>query len=138
MKSLSSFSIALIEYLLESVGISSVGFNVTSKVVEEEQSKRYEQGIFEFGVSSPIFLLITTAAIINLAAFLSAIAQICRQRSIEDVFLQTFLAGFGVVNCWPVYEAMVLRTDKGKMPIKITFISTILVWTLHSLCPIAL
>ena len=132
MKGLSSFSFGLVEFLLKSIGISSFGFNVTSKVVEEEQSKRYQQGIFEFGVASPIFLPITTAAIINLAAFLSGIAQSCRQRSIEDVFLQVFLAGFAVVNCWPVYEAMALRTDQGKLPLKITLISVVLSWALYS------
>ncbi|KAL6313231.1 hypothetical protein AAG906_018697 [Vitis piasezkii] len=114
------------------VGISTFGFNVTSKVVEEEQSKRYKQGIFEFGVPSPVFLPLTTAAIINLVAFLSGIAQAGRQRSIEDMFLQLFLAGFAVVNCWPVYEAMAWRRDQGKLPLKITVISVVLAWALYS------
>lgn len=29
---------------------------------------------------------------------------------------EMLLAGFGVANCWPVYKAMFLRSDKGKMP----------------------
>eukprot|EP00261_Vitis_vinifera_P001421 XP_002264728.3 PREDICTED: cellulose synthase-like protein G3 isoform X5 [Vitis vinifera] len=132
MRGLSSFTFGLVEYLLKYVGISTFGFNVTSKVVEEEQSKRYKQGIFEFGVPSPVFLPLTTAAIINLVAFLSGIAQAGRQRSIEDVFLQLFLAGFAVVNCWPVYEAMAWRRDQGKLPLKITVISVVLAWALYS------
>ena len=132
MRGLSSFTFGLVEYLLKYVGISTFGFNVTSKVVEEEQSKRYQQGIFEFGVPSPVFLPLTTAAIINLVAFLSGIAQAGRQRSIEDVFLQLFLAGFAVVNCWPVYEAMAWRRDQGKLPLKITVISVVLAWALYS------
>ncbi|RVW91586.1 Cellulose synthase-like protein G1 [Vitis vinifera] len=95
-----------------SEGVDDEG-TVEFHVVEEEQSKRYQQGIFEFGVPSPVFLPLTTAAIINLVAFLSGIAQAGRQRSIEDVFLQLFLAGFAVVNCWPVYEAMAWRRDQG-------------------------
>ena len=82
---------------------------MTSKVVEEEQSKRHHQGIFEFGIPSPVFLPITTAAIINLIAFLSGITQAWRQRSIEDVFIQMLLAGFGVVNNWPVYEDVFIQ-----------------------------
>ena len=132
MRGLSSFTFGLVEYLLKYVGISTFGFNVTSKVVEEEQSKRYQKGIFEFGVPSPVFLPLTTAAIINLVAFLSGIAQAGRQRSIEDVFLQLFLAGFAVVNCWPVYEAMAWRRDQGKLPLKITVISVVLAWALYS------
>ncbi len=38
------------EFFLKSLGISTQGFNVTSKVLDDEQSKRYKQGIFEFGV----------------------------------------------------------------------------------------
>ncbi|KAL6349431.1 hypothetical protein AAG906_034088 [Vitis piasezkii] len=131
MRGLSSFTFGLVEYLLKYVGISTFGFNVTSKVAEEEQSKRYQKGIFEFGVPSPIFLPLTTAAIINLVAFLSGFAQACRQRSLEDVFLQMFLAGFAVVNCCPVYEAMAWRRDQGKLPLKITVISVVLAWALY-------
>ncbi|KAJ9706256.1 hypothetical protein PVL29_001674 [Vitis rotundifolia] len=132
MRVLSSFTFGLVEFLLKYVGISTFGFNVTSKVVEEEQRKRYQKGIFEFGVPSPVFLPLTTAAIINLVAFLSGFAQACRQRSIEDVFLQMCLAGFAVVNCCPVYEAMAWRRDQGKLPLKITVISVVLAWALYS------
>ncbi|RVW91580.1 Cellulose synthase-like protein G1 [Vitis vinifera] len=89
-------------------GISPYGFNVTSKVVDEEQSKRYNQGEFEFGVPSPLFLPLATAAILNLI----------------------FLTGFAVVNCCRLYEAM-LRTDEGKMPANITLISIVLAWALY-------
>ncbi|KAL6349385.1 hypothetical protein AAG906_034042 [Vitis piasezkii] len=95
---LSSFSIGSVEYILKSIGISTFGFNVTSKAVEEEQSKRYKKGMFEFGVASPLFLPLTTAAIINLVSFLWGIAQIFRQGRIEDLLLQILLVGFAMVN----------------------------------------
>ncbi|KAL6313226.1 hypothetical protein AAG906_018692 [Vitis piasezkii] len=109
-------------------GLSSFTFGL---VVEEEQSKRYQKGSSSLS-PIPIFLPLTTAAIINLAAFLTGFAKACRQRSIEDVFLQMFLAGFAVVNCWPVYEAMAWRRDQGKLPLKITVISVVLAWALYS------
>ncbi|KAJ9706247.1 hypothetical protein PVL29_001671 [Vitis rotundifolia] len=130
MRGLSSFPFGWIEYFLKSMGISTFGFNVTSKVVQEEQSKRYKEGIFEFGIASPLFLPLTTAAIINLASFLKGIALVFKQGGLEDLLLQMLLAGFGIVNCWPIYEAMVLRTDEGKLPVKITLISIVLAWAL--------
>jgi hypothetical protein len=33
--------------------------------------------------------------------------------------VEMFLAGFGVANCWPIYEAMFLRDDSGGMPVKV-------------------
>ncbi|KAM7525902.1 hypothetical protein LguiA_015804 [Lonicera macranthoides] len=132
IRCLSSFSFALLEYLLKSLGISTVGFNVTSKVVDNDLCMRYKQGIVEYGVASPLFLPITMAAVINLVSFFCGVVHISRDiRRFEDVCLQMFLLGFVVVNSWPIYEAMVLRSDKGKMPIKITLISTFLAWILY-------
>ncbi|RVW91582.1 Cellulose synthase-like protein G3 [Vitis vinifera] len=88
MRGLSSYSIGSVEYILKSIGISTFRFNVTSKAVGEEQSKRYKKGTFEFGIASPLFLLLTTAAIINLVSFLLGIAQVFRQGSLEALLLQ--------------------------------------------------
>ena len=33
---------------------------------------------------------------------------------LEEMLLQVLLSCFVVVNCWPIYEAAVLRTDKGE------------------------
>ena len=132
IRGLSCFAFALVEYLLKFIGISTFGFSVTSKVVEEEQSKRYNKGIFEFGVASPFFLPITTAALINLASFMWGMVQVLfKQRSFDDLFMQMLLASFGTVNGWPLYEAIVLRTDEGKMPLKITLMSITLALTLY-------
>ncbi|XP_059598561.1 cellulose synthase-like protein G3 [Vitis vinifera] len=137
MRGLSSYSIGSVEYILKSIGISTFQFSVTSKAVGEEQSKRYKKGMFEFGVVSPLFLPLTTAAIINLVSFLWAIAQVFGQGSIEGLLLQILLVGFAMVNCWPIYEAMVLRADEGKMPVKITLISIVLAWALYLVSSIA-
>jgi len=45
---------------------------------------------------------------------------------VDGLFLQMFIAGFAVLNSLPIYEAMVLRSDKGRMPSKTTIISTLL------------
>ncbi|XP_035541566.1 cellulose synthase-like protein G3 isoform X2 [Juglans regia] len=128
----SCYLFGLVEYLLKSIGISAQGFNVTSKVLDDEQSKRYEQGIFEFGVSSPMFVPLTAAAIINLVSFLGGLVRVCTGSSRwEGAFVQMFIAGFVTLNCWPIYEAMVLRSDKGRMPTKTTLISTFLASALY-------
>ncbi|KAJ9706244.1 hypothetical protein PVL29_001670 [Vitis rotundifolia] len=137
MRGLSSMIFGLAEYLLKTIGISTFGFSVTNKTVEEEQSKRYDQGLFEFGVSSPLLLPMTTAAIINFISFLWGIAQVFTQGSLEGILLQMFLAGFATVNCWPIYEAILLRTDGGKIPVKLTLISIILAWALYLTSSIA-
>ncbi|WCJ19598.1 cellulose synthase like G3 [Euphorbia peplus] len=109
------------EFFLKSLRISTQGFNVTSKVVDNEQNKRYQQGLFEFRSMSPMFVLLSTATLINLVAFIWCLAQLALGgKHAEGLEMQTSIAGFGMVNSWPVYEAMVLRNDKGKMPKEVT------------------
>ncbi|XP_065858990.1 cellulose synthase-like protein G3 [Euphorbia lathyris] len=120
-----------IEFFLKTLGISAQGFNVTSKVVDNEQGKRYRQGLFEFGVSSSMFVTLSTAALINLVSFIWGIAQLTFGRNhVERLEMQTLIAGFGMINSWPIYEAMVLRKDKGKMPAEVTIYATLITFGL--------
>ncbi|OMP02894.1 Cellulose synthase [Corchorus olitorius] len=121
------FLFATVEYLLKSLGISTHGFTVTSKVQDDEQSKRYGQGTFEFGVASPFFVPLTMVAIINLFSFLYGLKQVLVGGNMEEgLFLPMALSGFIVLNCLPIYEAIALRNDKGKMPTQVTVIATFL------------
>ncbi|KAK7832555.1 cellulose synthase-like protein g3 [Quercus suber] len=113
--------------------ISTYGFSLTNKFVDDEQSKRYDQGVFDFGVPSPMFVPITMAAIINLVSFFMGLTQVLKGSNSEGLFVQMFIAGFVVVNSMPINEAMVLRRDKGRMPLKITTISTCLALALYVL-----
>ncbi|OAY56352.2 cellulose synthase-like protein G3 [Manihot esculenta] len=132
IRGLTCFLFGSFEFLLKSFGISTLGFSLTSKVVDDEQSKRYEQGIFDFGVSSPMFVTLTMAAMINLVALILGLGQFLKgSDSLEGLVIQMFIAGFGVVNCWPIYGAMVFRIDKGKLPVKITLTAAFLTWALY-------
>lgn len=132
IRGVTSYLFGLVEFSLKCLGFSTSGFNLTSKVVDDEQGKRYEQGTFEFGIASPMFVLLTMAATVNLFSFLKGIIEISRgRRRMEDWFIEMFIAGFVTVNCWPIYEAMFLRTDKGRIPTKTTIVSTVLVFGLY-------
>ncbi|EOY25083.1 Cellulose synthase like G3, putative [Theobroma cacao] len=127
IRGLSCFLLSSVEYLLKSLGISTHSFSLTSKVLDDEQSKRYDQSIFEFGVPSPLFVPLTMAAIINLFSFAWGLTEFWDNGSNkEGLALQMVLAGFIVLNCLPIYGAIALRSDKGKMPTQITVISTFL------------
>lgn len=116
----SSYPFSMVDWVLKSLGLSTIEFNVTSKVLDDELKKRYEAGLFEFGVESPLFLTISIAAVVNLLAFLMGTIQVLKNGGFEELFAQLFIAGFGVINSWPIYEAMLLRSDKGKMPMMTT------------------
>lgn len=127
VKALSPFLFTSIEYLTKKFGITTKGFNVTSKVAGQDERKMYDQSVFTFGVPSPMFVPLATVSIINLIAFLRGIMiVIFRMESLDEFFIQLFVAGFAVVNCLPIYEAMLLRSDHGRMPKRIVIISSVL------------
>ncbi|PON96757.1 Cellulose synthase [Trema orientale] len=127
IKGVTCYLFALAEYLLNCLNISTQGFNVTSKVLEDEQSKRYNEGIFEFGVPSPMFVSLTTAALVNLVSFIVGVVQVVTDTGkFEDLFMQIVLSGFVTLNAWPIYEAMVFRSDSGRIPTKTTVVSALL------------
>ncbi|KAL8145980.1 hypothetical protein AgCh_003932 [Apium graveolens] len=124
IRGISSFPFAVVEYTLGCFGLLVPGYSVTSKVVDVKQNQRYERGMFEFGVSSPLFFPVTMTAMLNIVAFSSGAAQIWRNvNACEDMFVQMFIAGFVVLNSWPIYDAIIFRSDTGKMPVKVSLIS---------------
>ncbi|XP_047337864.1 cellulose synthase-like protein G1 [Impatiens glandulifera] len=134
IRGLTSYLFATIEYIALLLGTESDGFIVTSKVLDSDQGKRYGQGLFEFGVHSPMILMLSTTSIINLAAFFMGILQILKGGdNLERFFAQIFVAGFVSVNSWPIYEAMLIRSYKGRIHGKTTIISTMAATTLYAI-----
>ncbi|KAG2654908.1 cellulose synthase-like protein G2 isoform X1 [Panicum virgatum] len=111
MRSLTSFTFGSIQFACKQLNISTQSFNVTNKVMDDEQIKRYDEGTFDFGVDSPFFVILSTAALLNLCAILVGIF-----RYNINMVAEMLLTGYGVANSWPVYEAIFLRSDNGKMP----------------------
>ncbi|XP_057842154.2 cellulose synthase-like protein E6 isoform X1 [Cryptomeria japonica] len=125
IKGVSSYLFGLIQVLCKLMGISKVGFEVTSKVSDSEAEKRYEAEIFEFGVASTLFIPPSTLAMINLIALIGGIVQstMAGYEVTESMFVQLMLSGFLVINSFPILEGMWVRKDKGRMPTSITICS---------------
>ncbi|CAL9153551.1 unnamed protein product [Musa hybrid cultivar] len=123
-RGVTSFLFATIQFGLNHIGISAPGFNVTSKVTEEEQIERYKRGVLDLGTQSPFFVVLGTVAVVNLISLAVGITRAATSEGfLDEQFAQLFLSGFVAANCWPIYEAMVLRSDGGRMPRSVTVIS---------------
>ncbi|KAI3828766.1 hypothetical protein L1987_02876 [Smallanthus sonchifolius] len=138
IRGLSPCMFGLVEYVIKHLGIATQGFNVTSKVQDGEQRKRYDQCIMDFGIHSPMFIPFTTASIVNLFTLIIGMIRLLNFGSLEKLFVLLFITGFGVLNSWPVYEAVILRSDKGRMSIKTIIISVCLASLLCGSVSIAL
>ncbi|KAM1788314.1 hypothetical protein ACFX11_038628 [Malus domestica] len=82
---------------------------IAIKIFDDDQSERYEQGIVDFEVPSSMFVPLTMAAVVNLAASIWGLVEIFRgSNNLDGLFVQMFIAGFGIVNNIPIYEALIL------------------------------
>ncbi|GLJ58028.1 hypothetical protein SUGI_1501530 [Cryptomeria japonica] len=127
IKGVSSYLFALIQVFYKLFGITTLDFEVTSKVFDSEVTKRYEQEIFEFGVASTLFIPFSVIALINFIALIVGIVRAMREGypAIASMFVQVIVLSFIVLNSCPIYEGMVVRKDKGRMPTSITSFSTL-------------
>ncbi|KFK35563.1 hypothetical protein AALP_AA4G007100 [Arabis alpina] len=125
----SSFIFGFMDTILKKLGVSESAFVITAKVGEEEAAERYEKEVMEFGVESPMFLLLGTLGMLNLFCFAAAVLRLMTSRDggeLQKMGLQLVITGVLVVINWPLYEGMLLRKDKGKMPISVTVKSVVL------------
>eukprot|EP00253_Pinus_taeda_P001053 PITA_01053 len=128
IKGVSAYLYALMEVAGKMFGVSEVGFQVTSKVVDSEAVKRYEAEILEFGVTSALFIPPATLAVINLISLVGGLAGILREgySTFDSMVLQLLLCSYIVVSGYPILEAMFMRKDKGRIPTSVTIVSTLL------------
>ncbi|KAJ0253290.1 Cellulose synthase-like protein E1 [Hirschfeldia incana] len=127
----SSFLFGFMDAILKKLGVSESAFVITAKVAEEEAAERYEKEVMEFGVESPMFLLLGTLGMLHLFCFAAAVMRLvmtCREAGgdLRTMGLQFVITGVLVVINWPLYEGMLLRKDKGKMPMIVTVKSVVL------------
>ncbi|KAK1327115.1 Cellulose synthase-like protein E6 [Acorus calamus] len=132
MKGTSSYLFSIIVVVLKSLGISEAGFEITSKVIDEEAMKRYQREVMEFGVASPMFVPLTTLSLLNLYCFLIAISKAVKEGLgvYDGLALQIMISGYITLVSMPLYEALFFRKDKGRMPTSVTVVSVGLAFSL--------
>ncbi|CAL5063864.1 unnamed protein product [Urochloa decumbens] len=126
VKRITSYLYGVIDNIRKLLGLSKMGFVVSPKISDEDESKRYEQEIMEFGTSSPEYVIIATIALLNLVCLVGGLAQFLtsgQNMLLNNFFLQVILCGLLVVINIPIYEAMFLRKDRGRIPFPVTLAS---------------
>ncbi|XP_024022113.1 cellulose synthase-like protein E6 isoform X1 [Morus notabilis] len=137
-KRTTSYFFAFFDNILKLLGFTESAFTLTSKVVDDDVCKRYEQEIIEFGTTSPMFTILTTVAFLNVFGFCWGVKRLIlgEQSLVLNPFaLQAILSGLLVFINLPIYQAIFLRKDKGRMPASVTYQS--IMFTLAA-CSVAL
>ncbi|CAL9219049.1 unnamed protein product [Arabidopsis halleri] len=124
----SSFLFGFMDTIKKLLGVSESAFVITAKVAEEEAAERYKEEVMEFGVESPMFILLGTLGMLNLFCFAAAVTRLAYGGGggFKAMGFQFMITGVLVVLNWPLYEGMLLRKDRGKMPASVTVKSFVL------------
>ncbi|XP_073124446.1 cellulose synthase-like protein E6 [Henckelia pumila] len=121
-----SYFFAFFDTIFRQLGLSETSFVVTAKVADDDVQKRYEQETMEFGSPSIMFVIISTLALLNLFSFGWGVKIIVFDSGTLEKFVpQITLCGLLALLNLPVYEALFLRSDKGKIPTSVLFKSIV-------------
>lgn len=122
-KRTSSYLLAFIDTILNLMGITNISFVISTKVADREVSDRYNKEIIEFGTPSLMFTILSFIAMINLICFVGVLKKVFLDVGVEvweDMALQIVLCAALVVINLPLYIALFVRNDKGKIPSSVT------------------
>ena len=93
--------------------------------------------MFEFGVASALFVPPASLVVLNLIQLVGGLARTMKYCYLEfpNIDLQLILCSLIVLSSYPIFEAMVIRIDKDRMPTSITMLTILLVCLLPQLLP---
>ncbi|XP_051129962.1 cellulose synthase-like protein G2 [Andrographis paniculata] len=121
MKSGVAFMYGLSNAILEKFGLHEGGFSLTNKADDDEQERRYREGIYDFQVSPMLIIPLCTLYNLNLACL--AIGLIRLLQRYDEFFLQACLSFYGVALNIHFFQGMFLRTDTGRVSPYVTLLS---------------
>lgn len=126
IKSLTAFFFAALNAIMEKIGLTKAYFVPTSKVSDNEVTKLYLMGKYNFQAPPLFMILLCTIYVLNLASFVVGFGWIVQEGKINEMVLQVFLPLFGIVLHFPLLEGMVLRKDTGRVSPSVSLISVVI------------
>ncbi|XP_068341380.1 cellulose synthase-like protein G2 [Pyrus communis] len=125
MKSITSHLYGSVDAFMKKLGIREASFFPTNKVDDVEQLKRYNMGVFDFQTSLLFLVPMVALIILNMASFAVGIARGIFVGELDKMFIQVFIPFYVIVMNYPIIEGMLIRKDKGSIPLSVTLVSAL-------------
>ncbi|CAN6551779.1 unnamed protein product [Malus baccata var. baccata] len=125
MKSVTSHLYGSVDAFMKKLGMREASFLPTNKVDDVEQLKLYNMGVFDFQTSLQFLAPMVALVILNMASFAMGIARGIFVGELDKMFIQIFIAFYVIVMNYPIIEGMLIRKDKGSIPLSVTLLSAL-------------
>ncbi|KAL9316756.1 hypothetical protein ACSQ67_017757 [Phaseolus vulgaris] len=114
---ITSYLFGFIDTMSKQIGLSQTKFVITDKVVTDDVRKRYEEEIIDFGGSSIMLTILATVAMLNLFGVVGGMKRVLMELEFgwSQLMVQITLSLLVVMISLPVYEALFIRSDKGRI-----------------------
>lgn len=109
----SSSFYGVLNAILDKLGLHQADFTLTNKMVDPEQARRLQKGIYDFQASPLLIGQLCSLYIINLVAFIVGIIRVFQKG--DEFLAQAIIPFFGVAVNYYLFEGMVLRKDNGRV-----------------------
>lgn len=126
IKSVTSHLYGAIDAFMSKIGLREASFLPTNKVEDDEQVLLYQKGIFDFRTSTMFLVPMVSLFILNMIAFLVGIVRVMIfEDDLKKMFVQVFITIYILVMNYPIFEGMVIRKDKGCIPLSVSLLSAL-------------
>ncbi|KAL2920422.1 Cellulose synthase-like protein E6 [Bienertia sinuspersici] len=138
IKGVTCYAYAALECVMAVIGLrQEASFIPTNKAGEEDKSKWYQIGKYDFRTSNMFLVPIVGAVILNVTSFVGGVVTVViadhPSLSFDALFAQLLLSLYLLIISIPVIEGMLLRKDNACVPLSNTLISTMLSFFLLTL-----
>ncbi|XP_048430513.1 cellulose synthase-like protein G3 isoform X2 [Pyrus x bretschneideri] len=133
MKSVTCHLYGSVDAFMKKLGMREASFLPTNKVGDVEQLKLYNMGVFDFQTSLQFLAPMVALVILNMASFAVGIARGIFVGELDKMFIQIFIAFYVIVMNYPIIEGMLIRKDKGSIPLSVTLLSALFSLTVYFL-----
>lgn len=133
IKAVTSYVYATLECAMAMLGLQESSFLPTNKAGDDDTSKWYQIGKYDFRTSNKFLVPIVGAVTLNLSSFVVGVARVIVTQSWDTLFAQLFFSIYVLIISFPVIEGMLLRKDDARIPLRTTLISTLMSWIILSL-----
>ncbi|KMT15688.1 hypothetical protein BVRB_3g056740 [Beta vulgaris subsp. vulgaris] len=127
IKGLTCYAYGTLECVMTTLGLRKASFIPTNKAEDDDATKWYQIGKFDFRTSYMFLVPIVTAVILNLFSLVVGVARlIVGYISWDTMFAQLVFSFYVLIISYSVIEGMFLRKDPASIPFTATLISTLL------------